>query len=228
MFRKLLDKFASMGGNTLYYPGCMSRFAAPEYVENYRKILQKMEVDFIEIPEFNCCGSPVVNAGFEEDFIGLIKKNLDIFKKYGVKRIITNCPSCCKVFRKDYEIRTFHITEVIAENLDKLEKIYDDEPVCYHDPCHLGRGLGIYEAPRRILEVVGFEITEMDNTKERSLCCGAGGGLKANNPKLSDEIGKKRMSQCKTKKLVTSCAMCVRHLKENSKGVEVLELSEVL
>jgi heterodisulfide reductase subunit D len=228
MFKKIFRKIIESTGNTLYYPGCTTKFMLPEIETNYTEILRELKIDFIKIKEFNCCGGPVINAGYEKEFIELIKKNKLIFKKYGITRIISNCPLCVKIFKEHYDISAMHITQILFKNIDKLETKYDTEPISYHDSCNLGRGLGIYEEPRKILEKLGFEVIEFINHKENSSCCGAGGGVKFNFSKIADKAGVLRLSESRTKKLITACPMCYKHLKENSKSIEVFELSEVL
>jgi len=222
---KLKDIFSF--GNVLYYPGCLTKFAAPDLEKNYKQILDMMNIDYIEIPDFYCCGSPVIKAGYDADFQNLIDKNAEVFRKYSIKKIITGCPSCSVIFKKYYDIRVEHIIITIAKNLDKIKARHEGD-ITYHDPCHLGRKGNIYNAPRKILTHLGFNLVEMKDNKENSMCCGAGGGLKSNAPKLSNKIAKLRLKQVKTKKLVTTCAMCYLHLKENAKGIEVMELSQLL
>ena len=97
----MLDKL--LGGNTLYYPGCMTKFVLKDIESNYEKILRKSGIDFIKLKDLEvCCGSPVLNAGYDNDFKTLAMKNLDVFKKHGIKKIITSCPACYKTFHKDY------------------------------------------------------------------------------------------------------------------------------
>jgi Fe-S oxidoreductase len=228
MFKKIFKKILESTGNTLYYPGCTTKFMLPEIEANYEQILRALKVNFVKIKDFNCCGGPVINAGYEKDFIDIIKKNKELFKKNGITKIISNCPLCVKIFRKHYDMSAKHVTEVIFKNLDMIEKKYDDEPISYHDSCNLGRGLKIYEEPRKILEKRGFEVVEFINYKQNSSCCGAGGGVKFNFKNIADKAAVLRLSESRTKKLVTACPMCYKHLKENSKSVEVLELSEVL
>lgn len=229
MFRKIIDTISGMGGNTLYYPGCMTKFAAPKLFENYQTILKHMEIDFIMIPEFKCCGSPVINAGYEEDFANLVKENSEIFRQYSVKRIICNCPACANMFNEHYQIKAEHITTVIVRNLDRFQKARFNEPVCYHDPCHLARGpLGITQEPRKILGHLGFELVEMDHNSKDTACCGGGGGLHSNYNELAGKVAKMRINECKAGKLITTCPLCYTHLKRNSKGIKVMEFSEVL
>lgn len=222
-------------GNTLYYPGCLTKYVLKPETENYKKILEKINVDFIMLPDEFCCGSPVLNAGYEKEGIKLARKNLELFKKHNVTNIITNCPACFKTFREykellpDWNIEVEHITKVILDYIKKKKVLYETrERASYHDPCHLGRHSGIYNEPREILNRLGYEIIEMKNNRENSLCCGGGAGLKANNPELADKIAKKRIKQAKeigVNKLITTCPLCFSHMDENAKDIEVVEFS---
>lgn len=234
MLGKLINRLKSLGGNTIYYPGCLTRFAGKHIEENYRKILGVLGIDFIMLPEFRCCGSPVISAGFREDFERLEKEHLDILRKYSVRRIITNCPSCYKMLAESFSghgIEVEHMTRLLAHNLDKLPaRSHYGERICYHDPCHLGRGSGIFDEPRKVLRMLGFDVIEMKNSGELSLCCGGGGGVRSNYKELSAKIAGIRIAQCNEKKLVTPCTLCYLHMKESSRdtGIEVFEFSEVI
>jgi Fe-S oxidoreductase len=240
---KLAEKISSAGGgNTLYYPGCLTKYVSVDIEKNYQAIFRKSRIDFIQLKEIEqCCGSPVYNAGYAEDFRNLIKKNLQVFKEHNVTKIITNCPACYKVFSKDYpensrewNIKAEHATIVIWNAVKngklKVKKCFSEE-ITYHDPCHLGRHCGIYEEPREILKAIGFSIKEMANNREDALCCGGGGGLKTNQPAISNRIADMRIKQAEetgVKKMLTTCPLCYHQLKENCKNLEVYELSEVL
>lgn len=229
LWRWILKFFEGvLGRNTLYYPGCLAHIASPELEENYKELLSRLGVEFMTIPEFNCCGSPVMRAGYEEDFEELKRRNLELFSKYGIKKIITNCPGCYNMLKNNYGLEVQHVTQVIENKLSKLKYRKRHEKVTYHDPCHLGRHSGIYDEPRSILRKIGFEVEELEESRENALCCGAGGGLKSNSPKLANKIARNVLANVKTKKLVTPCPMCCAHFRENSKGVEIVELGELL
>jgi len=225
-------------GNTLYYPGCMSKFVLKAETENYKKILAKIGVDFIMLPNEFCCGSPVLNAGYEQEARKLARKNADLFKEHSVKKIITNCPACFKTFFQDYKemlpdwkIEVEHTASVILNYLRKkgINKGFF-EKVAYHDRCHLGRHSNIYDEPREILKRLGYEVVEMKHNKENSLCCGGGAGLKANNPELANKIAKMRIQEAKElgiKKIITPCPLCFAHLLENS-DITVEEFSHAI
>lgn len=226
--------------NVLYYPGCMSKFAFPELQKNYENILKKIGIDFIKLEELEvCCGSPVLNAGYFKNFEILAKKNFNLFKDHAVKKIITSCPACFKTFKLEYpkflekfDIEVEHITQTIWRAIEngKLRLTKKSGKVTYHDPCHLGRYCGIYEEPRQIIKALGYDLVEMEFAREQSFCCGGGGGTKSNYPELTEEISKERIKQAKktgAKILITPCPMCYACLKEVSKNIKVLELSEL-
>jgi heterodisulfide reductase subunit D len=239
-------------GNTLYYPGCLSKFVAKELTENYRRILREAGIDFIELADLEfCCGSPALKAGYSDDFKKLAEKNLQVFKDHSVGKIITHCPACFMIFKKEYpkvlgdkwDITALHVTEVLNEklkikNLKLIEnwklKIENSSQrlVTYHDPCHLGRQMGVYEPPRAVIKSLGYEIKEMDLNKNQNFCCGGGGGVQSNEKDLADKIAKDRIAMAKktgAKILVTPCPLCYLHLKKNAEGedIEVKELSHL-
>jgi Fe-S oxidoreductase len=227
-------------GNTLYYPGCLSKFVAKELVENYRRILREAGFDFIELSDLEvCCGSPALKAGYNEDFRKLAEKNLQVFREHSVGKIITHCPTCSLIFKKHYpevlgakwDIEVQHITEALAEKAGK--PVSGKSTVTYHDPCHLGRHMGVYEAPRKVIESLGYEIKEMELCRNQSFCCGGGGGVHANEFELAGKIAKDRIAMAKktgAKVLVTPCPLCYLNLKHNSEGedIEVKELSQLM
>lgn len=235
----LLDKIA--GGNTLYYPGCMTKFVLRDLGRSYEELLRKAGMDFIKLKDLEvCCGSPALNGGYEEDFRILAENNLKVFREHGVKRIITSCPACLRVFTQEYpkilkgwDIEVEHATQALLKAIKegKLKVDKKDLVVTYHDPCHMGRYCRVYQEPREILHATGARIKEMELSKEQAFCCGGGGGVKANFPELADSIAKERMEQARKTGagvLVTCCPMCYSHLKDNSKAIKVKEISELL
>lgn len=239
----IFDKI--LGGNVLYYPGCMTKFVLKDLEKNYETILRKCGIDFIKLKDLEvCCGSPVKSAGYLENFKTLAKKNFKIFKDHGVKKIITNCPACFNIFKRKYpevlsefDVEVEHVTQTISEAIKsgklKLKKIGKSKKVTYHDPCHLGRCCGVYEEPRDIIKNLGYELIEMKFNREIAFCCGGGGGVKANYPELSEEIAKERVKQAmetKADMLVTCCPMCFSCLKDVGKksNIKMVGLSSLV
>lgn len=226
MFKGLFDGLK--GGNTLYYPGCITKFVLKDKQEKYEKLLKKLGVEYIKLSDVElCCGIPVLNAGYVEDFEELKKKNLAVFKEYDIKRVITNCPGCYHTLKNEYGLEAEHITQLLARKSGKLGTTKSGE-ITYHDPCHLGRWSGVYDEPRRVLEKKGFKVMELQYNKEKSMCCGGGGGLRQNDRKTSDEVARNVLKQVKTKRLVTACPMCYYHLRENAGDVEVLDYADAM
>jgi Fe-S oxidoreductase len=232
MFKELLNRILGMVSNTLYYPGCLTKYSEPHLEENYEKILKKMDIDFIMLREQElCCGSPAIRAGYRYDFNDIKNKNLNLFKQYGVSRIITNCPACYHMLKTEYGLKVEHITQTVLKNITRFDKgKFSGEKITYHDPCHLGRYSDIYDEPRKILEYLGYEVVELKDNKEKSMCCGGGGGLRGHDLSTAKKIAKARLKDVKTKRIITPCPMCYAHLKEAAKDteVEVIEFSEVL
>lgn len=217
-------------GNTLFYPGCILQHKLEKLTANYELLLKQLGVSFITSKDIACCGAPMLYAGYKDDFNEHQEKVMDSLKKNNVKSIITACPSCARMFSEHYGIKALHVSQVIRNNLRKIKKDYAGEKICYHDPCDLGRKLGVYDEPREVLKHIGFEVVEFDENKKNAMCCGAGGLLKANSPKAADRIALLRLKQARARKIITTCPLCYMHLKKNAEGIgiEVFELSEVL
>lgn len=204
--------------NILYYPGCYTKYKVKNLYANYIQILQKLGIKFSLLEGTFCCGGPVLYSGDKKEFEEIVNKNLEIFKEKKINKIITNCPLCAKMFSKYYHIKAEHITTTISKHLNKLPYKYD-ELVTYFAPCNLKNKRTV----EKILSALGFNLQKM-----KKVCCGAGGNLKLNLPALSDKIAKNVLSKVSTKKLIVSCPLCYKHLKENTTDVEILDLSEVI
>ncbi len=220
-------------GKTLFYPGCVLKHSAKNLLENYERILAQLGVSYVKLDGVErCCGLPALNAGYTDDFTAIVDSNTQVFKDQGVSRVITVCPECYFTFFNYYpKLKVEHVTQVIARNLDKvMPKAFAEEPeeITYYDPCYLGRKSGIYHEPREILQRLGYVVKELKDNRENAMCCGAGGGLKENSPKIANKIAQMLLSKVKTKRLVTVCPNCYLHLKKNAVDVQVLELSELM
>ena len=227
--------------NTLYFPGCTTYFKHPEKFNLYKKIFKKLKINFTTIDKQTCCGLELLEAGYETEARNLIKNNFQLFKEEDIEEIITTSPECYKTFLQDYseilfdwDIKVKNIWDLIIEKLERKPRLIKHkamETITFHDNCYLGRHLWIYQTPRRILELIGYEIKEMSDNKESSLCCGSCGGLPRTNPELADKIAKERILQAKrigVKKLIVCSLDNYQLLKKNSEELEILELSEVL
>jgi Fe-S oxidoreductase len=215
-----------MGENEIYlWRGCTSRRYLEDTLESLEFVLRKLGVDFEIVDEDEaCCGSVMLGTGQSENAEANRDKMQDILKNKGVSNMVSACAGCTKMFREYYvEHEGYlkgveHITEFVAENLDKLDfKEKDKFVVTYHDPCHLGRHLGVFEAPRRIINTLpNVELKEMKSNRDNSFCCGSGGGVRAYNKEFADESSALRLLEAKAtgaRYLITSCPFCERSFK---------------
>lgn len=220
-------------GNTIYYPGCVTHFKLPGLEDNYTKILKKLEIDFLSMDkskQFICCGGPVMQAGYREEFESLQERFLKQFDEKGATKIITNCPLCFHIIKTNYpELEVTHTLQIIEKKLKKMKLRDDGRAVTYLDSSFLGRYQGIYEEPRNILTMLGFRLVELDKIKDNSYSDGSEGLLPENSPKIANEIAKELFKKLQTNILVTSDIYSFVHLKQNAPaGVEVYEISQLI
>ena len=164
----------------------------------------------------------------------------------GASKVITSCAGCYRTIKKDwkkygaeYGFEIYHTVELVKQLLDegKIEfKSEYNKTVTYHDPCHIGRHMGIYEIPREIYKAIpGITLVEMKRNRENAWCCGAGGGVKIGNPDWSVEISGERLEEAKeTGATVVSsiCPFCRTNLTDANNnfnmGFEVIDIIEIL
>lgn len=227
--------------NTLYFPGCKAYFK--DNVILWEKIFSKLGIDFRVAEKKVCCGLPALEAGY--DFVArkLARRNFEIFKEEKIEKILSPCPACYKMFMGDYKkflpdwnIEPLNLWKIILDKLIEnpgLIKKKENSEIGFLDSCYLGRYSGIYEEPREILELIGYEIKEIKDNREDSMCVGGCGGLQRISPELADKCAREKLLQAKRigiKKVIVTSLEEYELLKKNSAevGIEVLEFSNVL
>jgi len=232
----------------LYFVGCTAAYDPNirEMALNTARVLARAKVDFGTLGnDEGCCGSTLLRTGLVESARKTAQMNIEKFERAAPNMIVTSCAGCFKTIRQDYpkigrmNVKTVHITQLVTELIDsgklRPEKSIEGT-VTYHDPCHLGRHIGIYEEPRKILESIpGIKLVEMERTRDEARCCGAGGGVKTAFPELSQKIADLRIKDAEgtgADMLVTSCPFCYQSLKSaiETKGssVRMMDLLELL
>ena len=173
----------------LFWVGCAGAFddRYRKVAAAFGKILNHLGTSYAVLgKEESCTGDPARRAGNEMLFQMQALQNIEIFKMYDIKRIITICPHCYNVFKNEYpelgaEAEVINYIDFIDQNIGsgKLRinrSLLKDISVTYHDPCYLGRGNEEYEQPRKVLRTMVPEVREMQRNRSHALCCGAGGG----------------------------------------------------
>ena len=212
----------------LYFRGCTAREKQTDIAEATERLLEIAGVDFHTLDDEKCCGSVLLRTGFIDEAQNQIKKNTEILKG---QKIITSCAGCYKTLKENYEgLDVIHISQLLDELIreGKLNFSKRDLNVTYHDSCHLGRHCNVFDEPRNVIQSVA-DITEMENVRENSLCCGAGGGVKSAYPEIANQMASLRIAQAKQtgcKTLVTPCPFCKLNLENDD--IEVVDLTEFL
>jgi Fe-S oxidoreductase len=231
----------------LYFAGCTASFRLKGIAKSTASVLRKLGIEFTYAGKDEvCCGSPFLRTGQRDVVERLFMKNYRVWEKMGIETIITSCPGCYRTIAKDYprvaeekgvefNIEVVHTVSILDEYLSKKVDANSNRiRATYHDPCHLGRHMEVYDPPRNIIRKLCLELVEMEKTREFSLCCGAGGGLRSQFRDISFEIGRERvMEAIKTgaELLITCCPFCEYHLSKSAEKlgnrIRVVDLVEL-
>jgi len=215
----------------LFFVGCAGSFDERQKKVSRAivKILQAAKVDFVILGEEETCnGDSARRLGNEYLFQSLAQQNVETLNRYGVKKIITQCPHCFNTLGNEYpqfggQFKVLHHSEVIAQLVEegrlKPGEVQLEEPVTYHDSCYLARHNGISEAPRQALVSIGVKVKEMDRSRTETFCCGAGGGRMWLEETIGQRINQNRVNEAALtlgeKGIVaTSCPFCLTMIKD--------------
>ena len=212
------------------------------------RILNASGVSPIVLPDEKCCGHDALWTGDIELFEKLAEHNAARIKESGARKLVFSCPECYRTFKEDYprfvaiDCELQHISEFVLEQLQqgtiKFKEI--NRQVTYHDSCRLGRHLGIYEQPRKVLGAIpGLELVEMERNRERALCCGT--SAFTNCDSYSMQLQSERLQEAKAtgaELLITTCPKCQIHFrctmenKEHRNGpdidIEVMDIANLV
>ncbi len=234
----------------LYFVGCNGSFdnRGKKISESVVRALRKAGVDFSILGNREgCTGDPARRLGNEYLFDMLATQNAKTFKEQGVIKVIVHCPHCFNSLKHEYpefgaKLEVIHHSELLAalikENKLPVTGGATDETVVVHDSCYMGRHNKVYDAPRDILKstVSPERIKEVDNSRERGTCCGAGGArflLEETGPRIS-HLRIDELMQANPDTIAVSCPFCVLMLEDALKAknladrVKVKDISEML
>jgi Fe-S oxidoreductase/nitrate reductase gamma subunit len=233
----------------LYFVGCTASFddRNKKVATAFAKLMKDAGISFAILgTEEKCCGEPLRRMGNE--YLGqmMITENINTFKKYGVKKIVTACPHCFNTLKNEYpdfdgKFEVVHHTELLSD-LVKKGKVKTSKRlpsiVTYHDSCYLGRHNDIYDGPRETLEsVTSSQLKEMKDSRESGFCCGAGGGRMWMEETLGSRINETRVQQAldtKANTMATACPFCLIMLgdgikaKDADEKLEIVDVAEML
>lgn len=190
--------------------GCMGAYdpEGREIIAALIQVLDFLGIKYGVLRRERCSGDAARRLGNDLAFAQLAEQNLQTLRSSKVSRLLSICPHCVRTIGEDYKEfgdvpAVEHHSQLLARHYDRLPKNAQDRRVVFHDPCYLGRYRGVYEAPRRAASVGGL-VTDPPRARERSFCCGAGGGLAF----LGEEEGQ-RVNVTRARELVSTKAELV-------------------
>jgi len=211
-----------------FFSGCVQDFVYPEQAEAAMKLMegQRVEVDYPMGQ--SCCGLPVNMMGERQAAIDVARQNVVAVDPGEYDYIVTMCASCGSYLKKEYPRmlqeegpfkvkaqqfadKVIDLSSFLADVLKiKPESFNQNGPkTTFHFPCHLCRGLGVTEAPRKVMKNAGLDYVELP---EEDVCCGFGGTYSAKFPEVSAEILKNKLNNIEStgaEQILTDCPGCI-------------------
>ncbi len=223
------------------------------------KILKAAHVNFAILgPEESCTGDPARRIGNEYLWQMQAQQNIETLDGYGFNRgkethnghkngtaikhrtIITACPHCFNTIGNeypqlggDYEVvhHTVFIDKLLADERITLPEDFDQRKLTYHDPCYIGRYNGVYDEPRRVLTMLNSKgVTEMQRNRNKSFCCGGGGGRAWMEEKIGKRVNQTRMQEALgtgAEVLAAACPFCITMFDDGIKGLEAEDKMQI-
>lgn len=235
----------------LFWVGCSGSFddRAKKISVAFAKLMQIAGIDFAILGTEEVCNGDVARRTGNEYLADmLVKQNIETMNRYKVKKIVTICPHCFNTFKNEYpdfggnyEVihHTDFLNDLISSGKLKLKGTNNStQSIAYHDSCYLGRYNQKYDAPRNIIKSFGdAEIKEPEHTRDKSFCCGAGGGQMF----LEETEGKRiyierteELMQTGAKTIAANCPFCMTMIndgikaKDKSEEIQVKDIAELL
>ena len=235
----------------LFWVGCAGSFdeRAQKITHAVAKILWHCKIQFAILgTEESCNGDPAKRAGNEFLFQMQARSNIALLNNYGIKKIVTACPHCFNTLKNEYadlggNYDVVHHSELIQTLINEGRlKIsggnFKGRKITYHDPCYLGRGNDIYEAPRDVISKLDAAFVEMKRSRQKGFCCGAGGAQMFKEP----EAGKKDVNIERAEEalalnpdyIAVACPFCMTMMTDGVKNfnkeaeVKVLDIAELI
>ncbi len=246
----------STTSDTLYFAGCTPYYdalfaplgvAGVPVARASIHILNALGIQPQVLADERCCGHDLLWEGDIDRFMALAHLNAELINAAGVKRIVSSCPECVRALKIDYpahgvqlKAQVVHLSELIAESIDRIPISNLHSPISkltFHDPCRLGRHLGIYDAPRRVLERMGYQVVEMPHHRRNATCCGTNGWTHCGA--ANKAIQTQRLTEAKATgadAIVTACLKCQIHFKcalmdpslKQAVGLEMVDLATLV
>ncbi|MCL1978676.1 MAG: heterodisulfide reductase-related iron-sulfur binding cluster [Methanomassiliicoccaceae archaeon] len=233
--------------DVIFFAGCTGAYRQQNLPQTGVRVLARagVKINMLGTEEW-CCSSPLLRTGTHRYSLECVEKVVEGADGVGAKDMVMTCSGCYKTVSTDFGKfyaksgqNVYHFSQYVERLIAERKLPLNHEfkaKVTYHDPCHMGRHMGVFDAPRNVLKKIkGIELVEMTRTKENSRCCGAGGGYKSQYNEMAVNIAAERIRDAEetgAEILVTCCPFCVVNLTQGAKQIDskikVMDLSEVL
>jgi heterodisulfide reductase subunit D len=235
----------------LFWVGCSGSFddRSKKITKAIVRILNHVGMKFAVLgTEETCTGDPAKRAGNEFLFQMQAMNAITVMNAYSVKKIVTGCPHCFNTIKNEYpalggEYEVIHHTQLVQQLLDSgMLKVtggaFKGKKITFHDPCYLGRGNDVYEAPREIIQKLDAELAEMKRSRSKGFCCGAGGAqMFKDAEKGNKEVNIERSEEAlalNPEIIATGCPFCmtmmtdgVKHFNKEQQ-TKVMDIAELI
>ncbi|MBR6671737.1 MAG: 4Fe-4S dicluster domain-containing protein [Alistipes sp.] len=223
-------------GQVGYFAGCMT-LLTPNTMTSMQRIFEAAheKVWWADKEGGVCCGRPLRLTGETDSAQKMVDYNKALFAKHNITTLVTSCPICLRVLRDEYNlegIEVLHHSEYILRLMrqGRLRVRYSSElSFTYHDPCELGRGSGIYDEPRAVIEAIG-QLLEPEHNRKNAFCCGSSVANTAINDAQQLTIAQHvaaELDSTGAETVVTACPQCKKAIVRGSKH-QVMDLSEIV
>jgi fumarate reductase (CoM/CoB) subunit B len=229
-------------GEVIFFPGCMMTMRFQGAGKAIVRILESLGLR-VHLPrEMICCGGPLLWTGQGASFEDVAARNIRVFEGVGVHNLVVGCAGCGMTLKKDYRRMAEELglpkweTHDFVEVLERWKPLHEHREtrplrVTYHDPCHLGRGQGIWGEPRRLLK--SLPDVQFIELKDADRCCG--GMLAAHSRDLSNVLSRQKavtIIEANVDAVVTECPFCKdlisKALKKEDSPIVVYIVSELI
>lgn len=233
---KTMAQFIAEGTKpeVLFWVGCAGSFddRAKKITRAFVRILNKVGVEFAVLgTEESCTGDPAKRAGNEFAFQMAAMMNIEVLNGYEIEDIVTTCPHCFNTLKNEYPglgglYNVQHHSQYLQKLIDSgrltIEgKVFKGRRITFHDPCFLGRGNDVYEAPRDLIEKLDAELVEMRRSRAKGFCCGAGGAQMYKEPEPGNkDVNVERTEEAletKSEIIATGCPFCMTMMMDGVK-----------
>src|ERR1700751_1730040 len=229
----------------LFWVGCAGSFdeRAQRITRDICKILDHVGISFAVLgTEESCTGDPAKRAGNEFLFQMQAMQNITTLNNYNVKKIVTGGPHCFNIIKNEYpglggSYEVMHHTQLVQQliNEGKLKVEggeFKGKKIVFHDPCYLGRGNDVYEAPRDVIKSLDADLNEMKRSRAKGLCCGAGGAqmfkeAEKGNKEVSTERTEEALAETPAV-IAVDCPFCTTMMTDGVKHFNKEEQTKVL